>query len=266
MPFVDSNGGRIHYRLDAPENASPDAPCVVLSNSLGSNLSMWDSQMPALMQHCRVLRYDTRGHGQSSAPPGPYTNDELTLDIVRLLDSLKIKRAHFCGLSMGGLAGMRLGVAAPERIDKLVLCSTGAKIGSDELWETRIDTVLEKGMGSVAGTVHERWFTPSFAARQPSVIESIRQAVLQCSPEGYVACCAAIWNGDERGSISRIRARTLVIPGHSDPATPPADGRFLAANIPGAEYVELEASHLSNVECADEFNEVLLGFLRGSRA
>jgi 3-oxoadipate enol-lactonase len=263
MLFVDSNGGRIHYRLDVPPAASRDTTCVMLSNSLGTNLSMWDPQVASLLRHFRVLRYDTRGHSLSSVTPGPYTNEQLAGDVIRLLDSLQIERAHFCGLSMGGMAGMRLGVAAPERIEKLVLCSTGAKIGSAESWKTRIDTVLEKGMAAVTETIIDRWFTPAFKGRNPSIVERIRQMLLECSPEGYVACSAAVRDTDEREAINRIRARTLVISGRYDPATPPADGRFLASKISGARYVELEGSHLSNIECADEFNSVLLAFLQG---
>jgi 3-oxoadipate enol-lactonase len=264
MPFVDSNGGRIHYRLDVSSDASAGTPYVVLSSSLGANLSMWDLQVAPLLRHFRVLRYDTRGHGLSSVTPGPYTNEQLASDVVRLLDSLQIERAHFCGLSMGGMAGMRLGVMAPERIEKLVLCSTGAKIGSAESWKTRIDTVLGHGMTAVTDTILGRWFTPAFVAGNSSVIEPIRRMLLECSPEGYAACSASIRDTDERESVGGIRARTLVISGRHDPATPPVDGRFLADKIPGASYVELEGSHLSNVECAHEFNEVLLDFLQSA--
>jgi 3-oxoadipate enol-lactonase len=223
---------------------------------------MWDRQMPALLGHFRVLRYDTRGHGGSSVTPGPYTNAQLADDILRLLDALGVERAHFGGLSMGGMAGMRLGVAAPERIDKLVLCSTGAKIGSAESWKARIDTVQEEGMAAVADTILGRWFTPAFAAQSPAALEPIRRMLLECSPEGYVACSEAIRDADERDAITQIRARTLVISGRHDPATPPADGHFLADRIPGARYVELPGSHLSNIECAHEFNRAVISFLQ----
>lgn len=261
MPFVDSNGGRIYYRLDASPGTLSSVPYVVLSNSLGTNLSMWDLQIPALLRHFRVLRYDTRGHGQSSTTPGPYTNHQLAGDAVRLLDSFQIVRAHFCGLSMGGLAGMRLGVTAPDRIEKLVLCSTGAKIGTAENWKARIDAVREQGMAAVTGTILDRWFTRDFATRNPARLEPIRQMLLACVPEGYLACCAAVRDADERHSIAGIRAPTLVVSGRHDPGTPPSYGRFLAETIPGAQYAELEGSHLANIECAGQFNELLLQFL-----
>ena len=248
MPFVDLNGGRIHYRLDVSSQVSRETPCVVLSNSLGTNLSMWDPQVPPLLPHFRVLRYDTRGHGLSSVTPGPYSNEQLARDVVSLL---------------GGMAGMRLAIAAPERMDKLVLSSTGAKIGSAESWKVRIDTVVEKGMAAVTEAIMGRWFTSGFVERNPSVIQPIREMLLECSTEGYVACSAAVRDTDERDAISHIRARALVISGRYDPATPPSDGRFLAERIPGAQYVEIEGSHLSNVECAGEFNDALLKFLRG---
>ena len=261
MAFIGSNGGRIHYRVDGAPDASSATPWVVLSNSLGTNLSMWDSQVEPLLKHFRVLRYDTRGMGRSSVTPGPYTNGQLATDVLRLLDTLQIERAHFCGLSMGGMAGMRLGTMAPERIGKLVLCSTGARIGSAEQWKSRIDTVLEKGMEAVTDTIIARWFTQGFLQNNPSVIKPIRQMLLDSSPEGYVSCSVAVRDTDERESVRGIRAPTLVISGRHDPATPPSDGQFLAANIPGAQYVELEGSHLSNVECAADFNRVLVSFL-----
>jgi len=223
---------------------------------------MWDRQMPVLLRQFRVLRYDTRGHGGSSVTPGPYTNAQLADDVIRLLDSLEIERAHFCGLSMGGMAGMRLGVAAPERIGRLVLCSTGAKIGSAESWKARIDTVLQQGMAAVTDSILGRWFTAAFAAQNPEVIEPIRRMLVECSPEGYVACSEAIRDADERDAISQIRARTLVISGRHDPATPPTDGHFLAERIPGARYLELPGSHLSNIECSDEFNRAIMSFLQ----
>ena len=262
MPFVESSGGQIHYRLDASPDAPANASYVVLSNSLGTNLAMWDLQVAPLLRHFRVLRYDTRGHGLSSVTPGPYTNEQLAADVVSLLDSLQIERAHFCGLSMGGMAGMRLGAMAPDRIEKLVLCSTGAKIGTAETWKVRIDTVREKGMAAVADAVMGRWFTSEFAGSNPSVVEPVRRMLVECSTDGYLACSAAVRDTDERDAIAGIRAPTLVISGRHDPATPPADGRFLAAKIPGAQYAELAGSHLSNIECAGEFNDTLMRFLQ----
>jgi 3-oxoadipate enol-lactonase len=257
MPFAESNGARLNYQFDGPANA----PVLVLSNSLGTNLSMWDPQIPALAARFRVLRYDTRGHGQSAVTLGPYSITQLGRDAVGLLDALGIERAHFCGLSMGGVIGMWLGVYAAERIYKLVLCNTAAKIGAAETWNARIEMVRAKGMSEVAETQAQRWFTPAFIAKSSDVIASMRRMIASTSPEGYAANCGAIRDADQRETISRIQARTLVIGGLQDPVIPAADLRYLVDTIPGAKLVELDASHLSNVEAADTFTKALLNFL-----
>ena len=257
MPFAESNGARLNYRFDGPA----DAPVLVLSNSLGTNLSMWDPQIPALAERFRVLRYDTRGHGQSSVTAGPYSITQLGRDVVGLLDAVGIERAHFCGLSMGGVTGMWLGVYAPERINRLVLCNTAAQIGATEMWNARIETVRTDGLSAVAETQAQRWFTPAFIAKAPDVIAATRQMIASTSPEGYAANCGAIRDMDQRETISRIRARTLVIGGLHDPVISAADLRYLVDTIPGAKLVELEASHLSNVEAPVEFTKTLLNFL-----
>lgn len=257
MPFAESNGARFNYRFDGPA----DAPVLVLSNSLGTNLSMWDQQIPALVAQFRVLRYDTRGHGQSSVTAGPYSITQLGRDVVGLLDGLGIERAHFCGLSMGGVTGMWLGVYAADRINRLVLCNTAAKIGSPETWNPRIEMVRTQGMVAVAETQAQRWFTPAFIAKAPDVIASTRQMIASTSAEGYAANCGAIRAMDQRDTISRIRARTLVIAGLHDPVIPGVDVRYLVGTIPGAKLVELDASHLSNVEAPVEFTNALLSFL-----
>jgi 3-oxoadipate enol-lactonase len=259
MPLLEAGGLRVHYELDG----RPGAPVVVFSNSLGSDLSMWEPQMPALQASYRVLRYDTRGHGRSAVPPGPYTIEVLAQDVLRLLDGLGVDRAHFCGLSMGGKIGMWLGARAPERVGKLVLCNTGARIGTAERWNGRIEDVRRTGMAGISGAVVERWFTPAFRQAAPQTVAKARAMVEATPPEGYVACCAAIRDADETPELGRIRAATLVISGRHDPATPPADGRFIAHAVAGARYVELEASHLSNVEAAEAFTAELVRFLAG---
>ncbi len=257
MPFVESSGLRIHYSL----SGKADAPVVVLSNSLGTNLTMWDLQAPALEKHFRLLRYDTRGHGRTGVTPGPYTLEQLARDVLGLLDGLKIDRVHFCGLSMGGMIGMWLGVHAPERIHRLALCSTAPKIGSPETWNPRIEAIRKGGMNAVATAVIERWLTPEFRTRalQPTV--ALLGLLQVASPEGYTACCEAIRDADLRDAIASIRAPVQVIMGARDPATPAADGRAMAQRIPGARYAELEGSHLCNVESPERFNDALIGFL-----
>jgi len=257
MAFVDLEGGRFRYELDGPR----DAPVLVLSNSLGTDLSMWQPQLAAFTSRLRVLRYDQRGHGESAVTPAPYTMEQLGRDVLRLLDALGIERASFCGISMGGATGMWLGVNAPERLDKLVLCNTGARIGTAELWNARIAAVRQSGTAGIAQGLMERWFTPAFREREPQTVERMRRIVERTSTEGYVGCCEAIRDHDERGTVSRIRLPTLVIAGTQDVATPPADGRFLAERIPGSRYLELDVAHLSNIEMPREFNDAVLRFL-----
>ncbi len=257
MPFIETGDLRVHYSL----TGVADAPAVILSNSLGTNLSMWDPQVAALEHKFHALRYDTRGHGQTSVTPGPHSVEQLARDVLGLLDALKIDRVCFCGLSLGGMVGMWLGANAPERLRKLVLCNTAAKIGTAETWNSRIETVRKGGMAAVGPGVLERWFTPEFRVRSPQVVASVGRMIESTPPEGYIACCAAVRDMDQRGMIAAIRVPTLVISGARDPATPPAEGRFLAERIAGAHYAELPTAHLSNLEAPDQFSSELMRFL-----
>src|ERR1700723_139445 len=257
MAFIGKDSDKIHYEL----SGVIDAPVVVFSNSLGANLSMWDPQLPEMETRFRVLRYDTRGHGQSSGAPGAYAIEQLARDVLALLDALQIERANFCGLSMGGMIGMWLGLNASSRFEKIVLCNTGAKIGSDKGWNSRIEVVRRDGLKAVAAAVIERWFTPEFRAREPQVWESALRMIEASPPEGYAACCAAVRDYDAREKLSGIYLPTLVIAGGKDSATPAADGRFIAEHVSGARYVELDAAHLSNIEAAGRFTVELIQFL-----
>lgn len=246
-----------HYVLTGPTGA----PVLVFSNSLGTNLGMWYPQLPALEKSFRILRYDTRGHGRSLDTPGPYTIEQLARDVLGLLDHLHLDRVSFCGLSMGGMIGMWLGVHAPQRLRKLVLSNTGARIGAAELWNARIDAVRQGGMSSLVSATLERWFSPQFRARSPHDVARVREMLETTSANGYAACCAAIRDADLRDAIAAIRLPTLIVAGAHDPATPAADGKFLAARIPGAHYVELDAAHLSNIEQPDRYTSELTRFL-----
>jgi 3-oxoadipate enol-lactonase len=257
MPFANTGKGRLHYELDG----DADAPVLVLSNSLGTTLEMWLPQLTALTERFRVLRYDTRGHGQSDVTPGPYTIAQLGSDVIALLDQLKIPRAHFCGLSMGGMTGMWLGIHAPDRIGRLVLCNTSAAIGVPEMWNARIDQVRQGGMSSVITAVLERWFTADFLSNAPTQVERVKAMLANTSVDGYVANCAAVRDMDQRGDLGRITAPTLVIGGKHDKSTPPEHGELIAKSIPGARYVELNAAHLSNWEAAQAFTQHLQNFL-----
>lgn len=247
----------LHHELSGPA----DAPVIVLSNSLGTTLEMWDAQIDALKASYRVLRYDTRGHGRSAVSPGPYTIDQLGRDVIALLDSLDIERAHFVGISMGGLTGQWLGIHAATRIDKLVVSNTAARIGTAEGWRARAELVRKQGLGEVADGAAGRWFTQEFIARQPAAVNALTARLRSLSPEGYAACCDALGDADLREEIARVACPTLVVAGRHDPVTTVDDARFIAARVPGASIVELDASHLSNVEAPDAFTGAVLRFL-----
>jgi 3-oxoadipate enol-lactonase len=250
---------RIHYEVAG----DADLPPLVLSNSLGTSLEMWEPQMPALASRFRVVRYDSRGHGASDAPPGPYAIEQLARDVLGLLDRLSIARAHFCGLSMGGCVGMWMGIHAPERLDRLVLANTGAKIGTADLWNARITAAEKGGMASIASGVIARWF-PQRLREQPTPLIIRQRATLETtSMRGYVACCVAVRDMDFRRALPRIHVPTLVIAGTEDQATPPSGARFIAEQIPGSRYVELPAGHLSNIQSARAFTDAVVKFLSG---
>lgn len=257
MPFAQLKDARIHYELSGPDNAD----ALVFSNSLGETFAMWDAQARSLKAHFRVLRYDTRGHGKSATTPGPYTIEQLSQDVLGLLDTLQLDRVHFCGLSMGGMTGMWLALHAPQRLRKLILCNTAAKIGTAENWNARIETVRKTGMKSISSAVIERWLSPRFRAASAQIVSETLGILESADPEGYVANCAAVRDFDARETVASIKLPTLVIAGTHDPATTPEDGRFLAAKIQNARYVELDAAHLSNVEQPDRFTDEVRAFL-----
>jgi len=245
----------LHHRLDGPVGA----PVLMLSNSLGTAVGMWDDHLPALADHFWVLRYDQRGHGRTPAPPGPYTIAELGRDALELLDQLGLERVSFCGTSLGGMTGMWLAINAPERIDRLGLCCTSAHLPPREMWTERAATVRADGVEAVADAQLERWFTPAFAERRPEAVERARRVLLETPPEGYAGCCEAIATHDLRHELGSIRAPTLVLAADDDPATPPDHGRLIADAIDGARFVVLErARHLAVVEVPEESSRELL--------
>ncbi|MYZ43890.1 3-oxoadipate enol-lactonase [Schauerella aestuarii] len=257
MPYADLSQTRLYYVIDGPESA----PVVVLSNSLGTSADMWARQIPALTQHFRVLRYDTRGHGASSVPEGEYTFDQLSGDVVELLNTLDIPRAHFCGLSMGGTTGLALALAHPDRVGKLVLCNTGARLGTEASWQTRIDTVRQTGLNNMAAGIVDRWLTPAFRTREPGLTQVLIDILRRTNDTGYIGNCAALRDADLRAQMSEIVAPTLVIAGTHDVAATPAEGQAIHQAIAGSAYVEFDVSHLSNWEAADDFNRTVVEFL-----
>jgi len=235
----------LNYTVDGPE----DAPPLVLGSSLGTTTELWRAQLPELAARFRVVRYDHRGHGASPVPSGPYQLSDLGGDVLAVLDHLGLERAHVAGVSLGGMVGMWLAAAAPERVDRLALVCTSALLGPPEVWQERAAAVRAGGMAAVVDTVLARWFTPGFLAAHPDTVEWIRAMLASTPPEGYASCCAAIETMDLTPVLGRIAAPTLVVVGADDPATPREHGERIAAGIPGARLeVVPDAAHMAVVE------------------
>ena len=251
-------------QLRVEHTPRPGAPALLLLNSLGTSLEMWDDQLQPLSERYEVIRFDARGHGKST--PGQQTEttiDALAADALAVLDACGIARAHVCGISLGGMIAMRMATASPDRVLKAALCNTSAHMPPRESWDTRIQTVKAQGIASLSEATLGRWFTPEFHAAHPATIERVRSMLEATTPAGYIACCVAIRDVDQRESIGAITAKTLVIGGTKDTSTPPAHAQLIASRIPEAKLVMLEAAHLSNIERASEFNATLVEFLDG---
>ena len=258
MPFAISEGARIFYRLEG----AADKPLLVLVHSLGVDHGLWDPQMPALLRYFQVLRLDLRGHGASDSPAGDYTIEQLARDVIASVDSTACERFAYSGLSLGGMIGQWLGANAADRITHLALANTSPRVGAPELFDARRKAVLEGGMMAVETAVMERYFSPPVLASSNPQVATTRTALLAANPVGYAGCCAAIRDMDQRPLLRSIRVPTLVIGGSLDVATPwEGHGDLLAASIPGARSVVLEAGHLSNVELPSAFTNALLDFL-----
>jgi len=249
---------RLHYVIEG----AADKPVLVMSNSLGTTLDMWGPQMAALTAHYRVLRYDTRGHGRSALPSSSFGMRELAEDVIAIMDHAGIERAHFCGLSMGGMTGMYLARHHAGRFGRFVLANTAALIGPESVWNTRIETVRRDGMAAIVNGVLARWFTDHYVLTRRDEYEPVRRMLTGTSAEGYVANCAAVRDADLRGLLPGVQAPVLVIAGEQDLATTAAQGQEVARAIPGAEYLELAAAHLSNWELPEAFRNAVIGFLR----
>jgi 3-oxoadipate enol-lactonase len=259
VPMVEIRGEPFHIQVEGPEAA----PVLLLSNSLSSDLPMWDDQIPRWAAQYRVVRYDQRGHGRSVVSPGPYTMEQLGRDAVAVLDHLGIERAHFCGLSMGGMVGMWLLTHARQRIARAVLANTAAHMGPPSLWNDRIALARAGGMAATVEPTVTRWFPAAFHASAPAIIDRMRAMIRRTPLEGYIGCCEAIRDMDQRQSISGIDTPTLVIIGAKDPATTPEAGRLIHAAIRGSTTAVLDAAHISNVEQPEAFTSTVLEFLAG---
>ena len=257
MPLIDADGCPIHVRVDGP----PGARVLMLSNSLGTTMDMWDGQLAPFTRHFRLVRYDRRGHGKSGCPEGPYTMERLGRDALAVLDGLGLERVSWCGLSMGGMVGQWLGANAPQRIERLVLTNTSSYFADKAAWNERIALVRERGLAAYAGPNMERWFTKGFRERSPEAVAPIRAMFAATPLAGYIACAEAVRDMDHRALLPRIEAPTLVIAGRHDPATPLEANEYISSNVAGAKLTVLDAAHMSNVEQRDAYTEAVLGFL-----
>jgi 3-oxoadipate enol-lactonase len=256
--FTTGDGCRIAYRFDGPE----DKPVLVLSNSIGTTLHMWDGQIEELSKHFHVLRYDTRGHGASDAPAGAYSMDRMGRDVIELLDTLKISRAHFLGLSFGGAVGQWLGIHSPERINRLILSNTSSYLGPAEQWDSMITSVLQaEDMSEITNMFLHNWFPPQMLVEESAIVSSFRAMLLAMRPQGFAGCFAAIRDLDMRRTVALIPCPTLVIAGQHDTVTLPSHGELIAATVPGSKLVMLPAVHLSNIQYPADFLSVVLDFL-----
>ena len=261
MPMIEADGCPIHVEVEGPDHA----PVLMLSNSLGTTLHMWEPQVAALTEHFRLVRYDRRGHGKSGAPTGPYNMEMLGRDVLAVLDALKIEKINWCGLSMGGMVGMWLGANAPDRVERLVLSNTSCYFADKTAWNDRLKFVHEKGVAALAGPNMERWFTKGFRERSPETIARMIEMFAATPLEGYVGCGEAVRDMDHRALLPKIKAPTLVIIGRHDPATTPEAGEFIRSQIPGAAQVVLDAAHISNVEQPEAYTNGVLDFLLAGR-
>jgi 3-oxoadipate enol-lactonase len=250
----------VSHDLLGPEQA----PVVVLSCSLGTDRTMWDPQLPALVERFRVLRYDLRGHGSSPAPAGPYAISDLGEDLLALLDRLEIEQATLCGVSIGAMTSIWVAARAPQRVKRLVLCCTSARFPPQaaEVYRARARTVLEQGVEAVADGALERWFTPRFREANPDLMAQIRSGLTSTSNQGYAGCCEALAALDLRPDLGSIGTSTLVIAASDDPATPADHGRLIADGIAGARFELIAgAAHLASIEKAEQATRLILGFI-----
>ncbi len=257
MPMIDAGGATLHVEMEGPE----DAPVLMLSNSLGTDLHMWDPQAEAFARDFRLLRYDRRGHGRSSAPAGPYSMELLGRDVLAILDALEIETINWLGLSMGGMVGQWLGANAPERVDKLILSNTSCYYDDKNFWNGRIKFIREKGLAEIVGPNMERWFTREFRENSPQTIARMKEMFVATPLDGYIACCEAVRDMDHRELLGRITAPTLIMAGLKDPATTLENAEYIRSRIPGARLALVDAAHIANVEQPQAYARAVLDFL-----
>lgn len=249
----------LHHEVHGPDGA----PVLVLSSSLGTTTELWEPQLGALSERFRVVTYDMRGHGSSPVPPPPYDISDLGRDVLEILDAIGARTASFCGISLGGMIGLWLARHIPERIDRLVVCSTAAHLPPAGAWRERSATVRRAASTEpIAEAVVSRWLTAGYAAEHPETQARLRAMLLACDPEGYAACCGVIERLDVRVNLPNISAPTLVVAGADDRSIPPHHGELIASQIPDARFeLVADAAHLLNVQHAETFTRLVAGHL-----
>lgn len=254
--IVNRQGKKLSVQMAGPE----DAAAILFSNSLGTDRSMWEPQINALKAHYRIVSYDTRGHGTSDVIDGP-TLQDLGSDVIDILDGLSIAKAHFCGISMGGLTGLWLGIHHHERFHSLTVGNSAAKIGTQTVWEERANAVASNGLSELVTSTPTRWFSEYFDYKRNALAMRAIQSLADTSPQGYANACRALASADLRENISSIFIPTLIIAGSFDPVTTVADGEFMQTRIPGSKLSQIAASHLSNIEQPEAFNQEIKRFI-----
>ncbi|WP_257166753.1 3-oxoadipate enol-lactonase [Bradyrhizobium sp. SRS-191] len=257
MPMIDADGCLLNVTVEGRDGG----PTLMLSNSLGSTLQMWEPQMRAFTQVFRVIRYDRRGHGKSTVAPGPYSIERFGRDALAILDDLNIEKVHWCGVSMGGMVGQWLAAHAPERVGKVVLANTTCHYPDPTIWDARIKAVRDGGLASIADTVIAGWLTQDFRDHNPEIADRMKAMLVATPVEGYLACCEALRALDLREDLPNIKSQTLVVAGRYDKSTPISMAEAIRSRIPGASMTIVDAAHISNVEAAGAFNDAALGFL-----
>ncbi|MDR7093230.1 3-oxoadipate enol-lactonase [Hydrogenophaga laconesensis] len=257
MATIETRGELFNVALDGPAGA----PAIMLSNSVGTTLNMWDGQLQNLVERFRVVRYDVRGQHKASRATGEFTLEQLGRDAIALLDELDIRSAHWCGVSMGGVIGQWIAIHEPSRLRSLVLANTAPYLGPPQKWQDRIESVRKGGTASIAEASVLRWFTEPFRQSHPATVQAAKEQLIGTRDSCYIGCAAALRDLDLRAQVERIAAPTLIIGGTHDLATPIADSHFLHASIKGSRLIELNAAHLSNIEQCEAFNLALHEFL-----
>jgi 3-oxoadipate enol-lactonase len=257
MTVIDADGCPLYLRVDGHATA----PALMLCNSLGTDLHLWDPQAPEWARRFRLVRYDRRGHGRSGLGSAPRTMERLGRDALAVMDALGLEKVHWCGLSMGGMVGQWLAANAPRRIGRLILSNTSAYFADKTRWNDRIQAVREKGLDSIADAVMKLWFSADFRARAPETIARMRQMLTATPVEGYIASCEAVREMDHRPLLPKIKAPTLIIAGKHDHTTPLEMAEAMRAQIPGATLVVIDAAHIANVEQPAAYSETVMKFL-----